>query len=268
MTERAFQTRLALLLDGQTPRVWSLLVTVFGDLAQASGARLSGAAVGAITAAIGIKPEATRVALHRLRKEGWIDSLRRGRQTSYGLTAPGREQSSAASPRIYDMRRPEGPAWLALPDPAQGPGDMPPGAVQLAPHVLLSPHCPAAPAQPAHTLWLELPAETELPGWLSQALCPGDLRAAAAGLAARLAALEKALADRPVPDPLQRAVLRVLVVHEWRRIALRVPPLPDRLFPEDWQGPACRAATARLLRLMPAPEIDRLEAVIATGRAA
>ena len=68
-------------LGDAPPRVWSLLVTIFGDLALAKDARLSGASVNALTAAIGIKPEATRVASHRLRKEGWIESHRTGRQS-------------------------------------------------------------------------------------------------------------------------------------------------------------------------------------------
>src|SRR6056297_83501 len=101
MNESEFDQIVNALLGGDTPRVWSLLVTMFGDLALSPDARLSGACVNALTAAIGIKPEATRVALYRLRKEGWIESYRAGRQSKYALTAYGRSETLAARPRVY-----------------------------------------------------------------------------------------------------------------------------------------------------------------------
>ena len=72
---------LAQLRDSSDLRVWSVIVTLMGDLtvmgtpgADASG--VSGQALGKVMAALGIRPEATRVALHRLRKDGWIESTR------------------------------------------------------------------------------------------------------------------------------------------------------------------------------------------------
>ncbi|WP_272910976.1 PaaX family transcriptional regulator C-terminal domain-containing protein, partial [Falsiroseomonas oryziterrae] len=46
-----------------------------------------------------------------------------------------------------------------------------------------------------------------------------------------------------------------LLIHEWRRLVLRAPPLPPALLPPDWPGAAARALTAALYRrLTPAAE--------------
>ena len=100
MQASSFQNLIEQVTFGTTPRVWSLLVTVFGELAQDADAQISGSLLRSLSEHIGIKPEAMRVALHRLRKDGWIDSERTGRTSNYFLTLWGRAQSIAASPRI------------------------------------------------------------------------------------------------------------------------------------------------------------------------
>ena len=86
---------------GQPPRVWSLLVTIFGELAQDQNAEISGQTLRDLLDVIGVRPEAMRVALHRLRNEGWIDSRKTGRRSDYFLTPLGLTESMAASPLIY-----------------------------------------------------------------------------------------------------------------------------------------------------------------------
>jgi len=49
-------------------RVWSIIVTISGDLAQEPNERISGSLVSRLTNLLDIKPEAARVALHRWRK--------------------------------------------------------------------------------------------------------------------------------------------------------------------------------------------------------
>jgi phenylacetic acid degradation operon negative regulatory protein len=83
-------------LTGLGPiRVWSVLVTVFGDLAHETS--LDGSTLSAIMAEIGIKPEASRVALYRLRSDGWVRSEKTGRTSRYNLTDKGAHDSAAAN---------------------------------------------------------------------------------------------------------------------------------------------------------------------------
>ena len=82
-------------------RTWSILVTIFGDLAQNPEDEISGPLLSSLTQLIGIKPQAMRVALHRLRRDGWIVTEKFGRTSKHRLSEFGLNQSVIASPRIY-----------------------------------------------------------------------------------------------------------------------------------------------------------------------
>ncbi|WP_305971970.1 MULTISPECIES: PaaX family transcriptional regulator C-terminal domain-containing protein [unclassified Mameliella] len=254
MDSTAFEAAVSDLRGEIPPRVWSLLVTVFGDLAQ-DGSALPGTVLGEIMNRVGIKPEAMRVALHRLRKDGWIESERAGRSSLYRLTAEGRAQTVAASPRIYAADPPANAAFLVLTDPAS-PLEWTRNDVWVTPHAVLTAHPPAG----AEAFATPIDPDRPLPRWMRDKTCDATTVSLSADLAARLTRAEAALEAAGAPDPLQTAALRVLIVHSWRRIVLKVPELPDFVLPADWAGPACRAGTARLLRRLPAPGLDRLSA--------
>ena len=111
---RWFETAINTLNDPKHQRVWSLIVSIFGDLAQAQGDQLSSGALNRIMTPMGIKNDAIRVALHRLRKDGWIDSARSGRNSVHYLTEFGRRQSAEVTPRIYDRDRIRFTDWHIL----------------------------------------------------------------------------------------------------------------------------------------------------------
>lgn len=258
MDDVAFNHLVSRVLGRSAPRVWSLLVTMFGDLALSPQARLSGATVNAITAAIGIKPEATRVALHRLRKEDWIESHRTGRQTRYGLTPHGRAQTNAAWPRVYGPAPVDVAAFLVVEDPSvpieraiEGTGAV---TVQIGPRSFVT----TARDAGGDTLRLPLDATAPLPRWVTDRLCPPEVQAASVDLAQRLKLLltEDGLQDLSL---LHRTALRVTVVHEWRRLILRTPGFPEPLIADHWSGAECRAAFHDVLTRLPVPDLALLE---------
>ena len=53
----AFELALDILLSGTTPRVWSFIVSIFGDLARNPDDELSAHLINKMTTLIGIKPE-------------------------------------------------------------------------------------------------------------------------------------------------------------------------------------------------------------------
>ncbi|SNT05134.1 PaaX family transcriptional regulator C-terminal domain-containing protein [Antarctobacter heliothermus] len=252
MEVQAFAAAVADLRGDISPRVWSLLVTVFGELAR-DGAAIPAAVLGEITTRIGIRPEAMRVALHRLRKDGWIDSTRQGRSSHYRLTAEGRAQTVAATPRIYAVDPPSESAFLVLTDPSS-PLIWSDKDVWVTPHAVLT----ARPPQGAEIFATPLSAAQVLPRWMRAKTCDDATAALSADLAARLGRLEGALDRADLPDPLQTAALRVLVVHSWRRIVLKAPDLPDFVLPDTWAGPDCRARISRLLARLPRPTPETL----------
>ena len=223
-------------------RVWSFVVTILGDMARAPGQELSGAELAAMTEAVGIKPQALRTALHRLRKDGWTDSRRVGRGAFHFLTEHGRAQAEQAAARIYDFNPVAPRSWHILITQDRG--------LTLPDHVNLAPGCFLGTNKPpdmAEALVLA-GTQVQVPDWLQSRILPDDL---ARDYALFAQALRAALKAAPTPDPGEARVIRALAVHGWRRLVLRHAALPDALFPASWAGPTCRRLMAELLTRYP-----------------
>lgn len=218
-------------------KVWSLLVTLFGDAAMAPGAVLTGPQLSEILGFLQIKPEAQRVALHRLRKDGWITASRQGRIGLYGLSARGRAETAAMAERVYARSTPEAPKRYVVLMP-EGK-DAPDQALSLGQGRYLSP-------LPGGCDSLSAPLSGRLPHWVAVAAVP-------APLLAELASLHEALDRDPVcpEDPAEAAALRLLILHQWRRLALRLAPATEALLGCDWVGAACRVRVATHLAALP-----------------
>ncbi len=253
-------TAITALTEGAELRAGSLIVTIFGDMARAPGTGIPGPVLSALAGRIGVRPEAMRVALHRLRKDGWIASRRAGRVSVYLLTEAGRAETEAATARIF-ARRPQAPdSWHVL---VAGPLDPPArlaldgtmaaaGCIALAPGVWLGPG--PAPAGLAPGFFALDGAAPRLPDWLRETLMPPALAESYADFEARLATVAALLGRCPgTLSPLDRAAIRILLVHGWRRLVLRHADLPDGFFPDGWRGAQARARVHALLdRLGPA----------------
>lgn len=247
-TDIGFQKEIKALTEGTDLRVWSLIVTILGDLARDEGQRISGADLGEITGAIGIRAEAVRVALHRLRKDGWIESTRDGRTSLYGLTAPARAEARTAARRIYGPAPADPGLWHVLIAPDTPPGE---GYVTLDGNACLGPG-PAPDIPGAFTLEGTAP---HIPEAIRTNWMPDALATEFAHLERLLAGLASALPDPLPADPwAELLALRILVIHHWRRLVLRLPPLPDSAMPTGWRGPACRALVADLTGRLGKPD--------------
>ena len=108
--------------------------------------------------------------------------------------------------------------------------------------------CQAMPPEGALILTAD-----QLPDWLETTVETEALRT-------DYAALHEALAHMRPPDadtlgPLRVAVLRVLIVHAWRRLVLRHPALPRALHSDQWRGHDCAARVRDLLDHLPRPAL-------------
>jgi phenylacetic acid degradation operon negative regulatory protein len=235
------------------PRIASFIVTVWGDAVVPRGGSLWLGTLQAILDRFGCNPGQVRTAMSRLTEEGWLARNRVGRLSFYRLGPRGQQAFGAAAARIYAT---EPPGWdgvfrLVLnPDAAEreallarGFGQLPGLLVglsgapaelpDLAPVLMATPRSPAEARRVAAEAW--------------------PLAQIAAGHA-RFQAAFGPLGAAAIP-PEEALPLRLLVVHEWRRIALRDPLLPAALLPADWPGLAARALAATLYRrLTPAAE--------------
>ncbi|MGI3186046.1 PaaX family transcriptional regulator C-terminal domain-containing protein [Nioella aestuarii] len=239
-------------------------MTIFGDLARREGEGISGAVLTRLVGLMGIKPEATRVALFRLRKDGWIDSVREGRGSLHCLTQLGRRQSAEASPRIYDAERQFPEYWHLL---VSGSGEQT-GRGQLDSLLLTGDYLPVGaqavigPGRLPDDLKGLLGVEADrffIPGWLHDQICPPELMAQYLALENDLRAVLERLHNAPLVSVEEAAALRLLIVHSWRRLLFRHSDLPDWFFPEGWPGPTCRSQFRTLMDLLPVPELSSLE---------
>lgn len=237
-----------------TQRVWSLLVTVFGDLAQGEGDEIQGPVLSALMADMHIKPEATRVALHRLRNDNWITSTKHGRTSRHSLTLHGRDLSAAANPRIYGTSQDTATHWqLVMLEHAssQSRETMEAmGFAPLMPRIFIG----AGDTKPPENT-LSLPAD-HAPTWLSAQFEPKDLVLDYATLHSALTQLDRALPLDHGLSARDTATLRCAIVHSWRRLVLRHPDLPRQLYSDDWRGHDCRKLVCTLLDRLPKPNLS------------
>lgn len=255
-----FDDSVAQLNDPQNLRVWSIIVSLFGDLAQKDGDQISGGALTRIITPMGIKPEAIRVALHRLRKDGWIDSTRSGRVSVHYLTDFGRSQSAAVTPRIYERDPPAPNDWHLLISEEGAGQDTLEDVLLLPNYVAVNRHTALGhgkiPPNLDDLLAIEV-SDISVPDWLKERLFPQDLRLACETLDT---ALHRIAPPPGTLDAVQIATLRTLIVHRWRRIVLRHPGLPPLFHPSTWTGPSCRRRVFALLDALPSPDLSDLNA--------
>lgn len=240
------------------PRIASFIITVWGDAVVPRGGSLWLGTLQAILDRFGCTQGQVRTAMSRLAEEGWLARNRVGRLSFYRLGPRGEASFSAAAARIYATWTPEWDGGFRLvlgPGPAEreallarGFGELPGMLIGVAGALEELPR--AAPALLATPRRAEEAREVAARAWP-----PGPLAAAHERFLAAFAPLRNAAI--PEEDALP---LRLLLVHEWRRVALRDPDLPGALRPPDWPGHAARALFADLYRrLAPAAEawLDR-----------
>lgn len=233
-------------------RVWSLMVSLFGDLALAEGCAIDGPVLSKIMAALQVKPEAVRVALHRLRNDGWVTSTKSGRISAHALTAKGRAESVAASPRIYAPTSTADIPWqiIVVEDASHPVGE---GFAAIGPRIYVG---SGTLIPPYGALSFD---GGEVPGWLRAQAEPVHLRAEYSALYMALADFKNMLPASTALSPIEIAALRCLIVHNWRRLVLKHPALPIALTEPHWPGQRCHLLVDDLLRYFARPTMAAID---------
>ena len=237
MNPGALDTALAA-LHAAPSRTGSVIVTIYGDAILPRGGSLALADLLALMARLGIAEGVVRTAVSRLAQDGLLLGRRAGRRSAYALTPRGEAEFEAAIPLIYGAPANawDGKLRLAFPEhPADRAALEAQGFATLSPGVMLA----TTPARHA----------------LDAAGEPGTMRnlAARAWPLDRLGALYEDFVAlfaemSPAPDttPIDAMAARILLIHAWRRIALRDPRLPAALLPIAWPGAQARTLCAKL----------------------
>ena len=246
--------------QGTTTR--SLLMTVFGDALLPRDQPTSVVDLALLVAPLGVNERAVRTTLLRLGRDDLVDAQKVGRRSLYAVAASARDTFERADQRIYEDTD---VAWdghwtLAIVDPTPDAADRTrlqrelrwAGMATLQTGVLASPTIdPQIVAALAKQHRVPLTALLRSP--LMSGSLDGDPQLAAfTDPSGRLHELHEKHMERwapivakDVPDEHSFAT-RVLLLDNWRRIALQTLAAPRELLPDTWLGDTARTITSEL----------------------
>jgi phenylacetic acid degradation operon negative regulatory protein len=251
-------------------RAGSLIITIFGDAIAPRGGDIALGSLIRLAAPFGLTERLVRTSVGRLANDGWLESHRRGRLSYYRLSETGRTRFAEATLRIYGKaledwngewtlivahpslgrRREElqrEMAWLGfgqvltgmLAHPAHDLDDTRArlDELEMLEHVTIL-RARVADADRATGLVRA--------GWDLDALARSYERFIET-FGPVAAAVASAATD---PQPRTSFLVRILLIHEYRKIHLRDPLLPGSLLPDDWVGAKayalCKETYARI----------------------
>ena len=268
----------------------SLIISVFGDAVLPRGGRVWLGSLIRLLEPLAMNERLIRTSVFRLAKDEWLCSEAQGRRTDYMLTASGRRRFEEASRQIYAA---DAPQWdrrwrlvLTLGDlePAQrerlrralfwqGFGDLGsggfvhPGAdlstafdaliadgmADLLPHLM-----PLVAVNPRFGL-TATDSEMVRSAW--------NLERLAADYTAFTACYQPIMDDlrqdaQGQHDDESAFLLRTLLIHDYRRLLLRDPELPEVLLPAGWPGHAARLLCKEIYRRTLAPSERHLDQLL------
>jgi phenylacetic acid degradation operon negative regulatory protein len=261
-----FEASIRDILRQRPQRAGAFIVTLYGDVVVPRGGVVWIGNLIETCAGIDISESLVRTAVSRLVAAGRLEGEREGRRSYYRLTRAARAEFSAAADVLFagpDRRRSDRWRIICLPEGA------PPEAFQrleqsgfgrLAPRIAIAadPRHGAAAAEGV-SFEARLPADTppdRLRALAESCWQLGQYAEAYTSFLAAFRPLAETLSPgAPMPSDANCLVARLLLINEFRRIALRDPGLPAAALPDDWPGHDARRLYAQLyVRLSSAAE--------------
>lgn len=225
-------------------RVWSVVISIFGDLVQPRQQTISVQELLALTGHAGIEENAVRTALSRLAKEGWVERHKDGRHAFYALSDSGKKAFLAATERIYSHSFVSQSAQWNLgyfKNPVGDAKNDMPLAFTLSKHWrLINDEDAHHFSGSSHMLFPTSAVDT--PDWVLENLLPEKLTKHYRDLLVDIAPLINSRDSIGHMSPLSAVTTRYLLIHAWRRLVLRHPLMPQGLLPLDWPGSLCHQA--------------------------
>jgi phenylacetic acid degradation operon negative regulatory protein len=231
----------------------SVLVTIFGDSVLPVTNSICLSKCFELAEPFGFSERLVRTSLFRLAAEGWVTRERAGRRSRYTLTSLAPRESATADRRIYANPTGEwdGSWTLVLLDTSPQDRDLLAkhlawqGFVELGRGVVASPTAmPVDVADLANSIGLSRPPTVMTAAFddLEQVVA-GALFADAFQIT-KLARAFDVFVERYQPfvtsarrlAPLDAYAVRTMLIHDFRRIRLRMSDIPTQLLPSTWPG--------------------------------
>ncbi len=266
----------------------SLIISVFGDAVLPRGSRIWLGSLIRLLEPLELNERLVRTSVFRLAKEEWLRTEPAGRRTDYLLTPSGQRRFEEASRHIYAS---SAPRWDRRWRLIITVGELPPKRREALRRALfwqgfgiLNGDCFVHPGADLSAAFDALIAEglSDVLGKLKPLLAADaqfgnaandiDMVHGAWNLE-RLAGVYAEFVERyqPVLEQLRADgqgdidgesafLLRILLIHDYRRLLLRDPELPDVLLPPEWPGQKARLLCKELYRRLLAPSERHLDA--------
>jgi len=238
----------------------SMLVTLYGDVVTPRPQAIWLGSLIRLAAPFGINDRLVRTATFRLAADDWLSATRIGRRSYYGLSEAGLLRMVHAGKRIYAGEAPDWDGgWTLVLVRSDARATIRQhlkrellwdGFGAIAAGVYAHPNAdPASLLEIIHAAHaqdyvavmearsLEAFSLTPLQALMHQTFRLGDVASAWQALLRRFAPMQEEAAGLAPADAF---FVRTLLVHEYRRVLLRDPNLPEKLLPLDWPGRIAR----------------------------
>lgn len=248
-------------------RSTALLITFFCDVVTQHGGEIWLGSIIQTLSPLGINERLTRTSVFRLVQDGWLQARKQGRRSYYHLTQTGQNYYQRAASRIYASQPVEwngnwtllltsmtpekqrdalnrGLLWLGYGRISAGiyalPGNQKPALEQLLKDLQLK---DIIINMQAHTDDVEGLQKLVLSRWKLD-----ELRQRYKAFIQQYRSALKSLKSSRHTNGHSLLLLRVLLIHEYRRILLSDPELPAVMLPASWDGYIAQALTGEIYR--------------------
>ena len=260
------------LLSQVQPKAGSLAVTIFGDCISLYGGNVWLGSLVSTMERFKLNSRQIRTAVFRLVQNGWLESERFGRRSIYGLSALGIQDYGRATSQIYRSKyKPWNGQWTILACNKEDFFDYANfrkqlywlGFGELHGGTFVHPNLDIVAF---NQLVAEFRVVDQIATWdgqltstlegssvLLEAWDFTDLRVRFEKFLSRFSVLMSDMSEEEWSVPVNSFVVRVLLIHEYRRILLQVADLPEEIFPENWPGMAAMSLAKIIYSKVSAP---------------
>jgi phenylacetic acid degradation operon negative regulatory protein len=240
----------SLLHDQDRLRLWSLLATIIGDVVETIGGEITMGDIIYICGLMDIEPQAARTAMARLSKEGWVDNKSEGESIIYRFSSKGSSVYKATSGDTYSPPKQNTDDWHAgiLPAWPQEEKDKLIEDLTAAHPIIMNNQLAlwqkgkedqiSESTLAVMTRFDTLPLEWPKSLW-GKVAPPPQVK-----LVNHLADIAEGATDNLDLDAEDALVIRVLLIHFWRRLALWHPPVVSPFNEELWPLPRLQRTLA------------------------
>ena len=251
-------------------RAGSLIITIYGDAIVPRGGTVWLGSLMKLVEPMGISQRLVRTSVYRLVQESWLQTEKVGRCSYYSLTGPGLRRFEQAFQHVYSLSTKEwSGSWCLVflnqlaPELRQKVreelkwlsfGSMAPGVMEH-PRFTRNELLPLLQEWGAlddtivmETVPMEQKSSRALRLQVRESWNLDELGGRYRRFLSQFRPVWRELQNEDNLTPKECLTLRVLLIHEYRKILLRDPLLPDELLPGDWEGRSAKQLCRTLYR--------------------